>query len=721
MAKRGRKPKRRSLSFSLNTGALLSVVSLLFITASVISALSLIYSSRGVALTILSATLGETFGMAAFFIPPVLFYFGLFLFRGLKWRILETRVFLGLIVLFGSVVGIFGNYGGFVGQLASQKLSLYFSEVGAKVLFSLGLAVSLIIIFEFRLESIFANLGGVFGLVKNLARAVKSLKIPNFKTEKVGEELVGLNSSAKPIRELDFELVQGPSEPVEKEEKTRVKETLAKETPTAKTLTNIPYNDTVWEYPPLSILSDPPQIRADRGDVKQRALIIEKTLDSFGIRSKVTEVNKGPAVTQYALETAQGTKIAKITSLQNDIALALASPTGSVRIEAPIPGRSLIGVEVPNNSFELVTLKEIMLSEKVAKSKSKLMMALGKDVSGTSISYDIARMPHVLVAGSTGSGKSVMIHSIISTLLFRCSPQECKFILVDPKRVELVGYRDIPHLLTPVIVDSHKALPAFKWAISEMERRYRLLENAKVRDIDLYNEMSGFQALPYIIIIVDELADLMMTSANDVEKAICRIAQLARAVGIHLVLATQRPSVDVLTGLIKANIPCRIAFNVTSQIDSRVIIDQPGAEKLLGRGDMLFVPPDVSKPVRIQGVFVSDKEREALTGFLRQAPVQAEYTDIATVSLSDSGDGKSFDRGGSQDEFFSESVRLVVLYKKASSSLLQRKLSIGYARAARILDELETMGVVSGGDGSKPRDVLISDADKYLSQLNKSS
>ena len=349
------------------------------------------------------------------------------------------------------------------------------------------------------------------------------------------------------------------------------------------------------------------------------------------------------------------------------------------------------------------------------------MMALGKDVSGTSISYDIARMPHVLVAGSTGSGKSVMIHSIISTLLFRCSPQECKFILVDPKRVELVGYRDIPHLLTPVIVDSHKALPAFKWAISEMERRYRLLENAKVRDIDLYNEMSGFQALPYIIIIVDELADLMMTSANDVEKAICRIAQLARAVGIHLVLATQRPSVDVLTGLIKANIPCRIAFNVTSQIDSRVIIDQPGAEKLLGRGDMLFVPPDVSKPVRIQGVFVSDKEREALTGFLRQAPVQAEYTDIATVSLSDSGDGKSFDRGGSQDEFFSESVRLVVLYKKASSSLLQRKLSIGYARAARILDELETMGVVSGGDGSKPRDVLISDADKYLSQLNKSS
>jgi len=725
MAKRGRKPKNRSFGISLQKDTIFSILSLGLIAFSVISGLSLVYPQEGIFLQLIATTLTETFGLVAFLIPMFFLYLGFFLFRNLKWKVLETRILLGILLFLASLVGILKSMGGFLGEKTSDFFSSYFSSLGSTVLFASLCLISQIIIWEIKIETIFSFLGKLALVFMKLPKILLSLNLPFPKKGSFSKEVDLEDQSSnepelsefpkKELKEKEFEVVENPKEPVVETKKTvplKAKEATSQE---MKTPGSLPYNDVVWEYPPLSILADPSQIRADRGDVKSRALVIEKTLDSFGIRSKVVEVNKGPAVTQYALETVQGTKIAKITSLQNDLALALASPTGSVRIEAPIPGRSLIGVEVPNNSSELVTLKEIMLSDKVSKAKSKLAIALGKDVSGAPISYDIAKMPHVLVAGSTGSGKSIMIHSIISTLLFRCSPQECKFVLVDPKRVELVGYRDIPHLLTPVIVDVNKAVPAFKWAISEMERRYRLLENAKVRDIDSYNDLSGFQALPYIVIIVDELADLMMTSANDVEKAICRIAQLARAVGIHLVLATQRPSVDVLTGLIKANIPCRIAFNVTSQIDSRVIIDQPGAEKLLGRGDMLFVPPDASKPIRIQGVFVSDKEREALGNYLRESAIKPEYNDIV---LRPQAPKEGEVRAEPTDEYFAEAVRLVVTHKRASSSLLQRKLSIGYARAARLLDELEANGVVSSGEGSKPRDVLISDAEKYLSNEN---
>lgn len=471
----------------------------------------------------------------------------------------------------------------------------------------------------------------------------------------------------------------------------------------------------IWEYPPLSLLSDATGGKADRGDIKQNAAIIEKTLESFGLTARVAEVNQGPAVTQYALEIALGTKLSKITTLQNDLALALAAP-GQIRIEAPIPGRSLVGIEIPNRSPEFVTVRKLLEAESFRQNKSKLSVALGLDVSGLPKIADIAKMPHVLIAGSTGSGKSVCINAFLASLLYRNSPAEMKFILVDPKRVELSLYNGIPHLLTPVIVEVDKVLSALKWAMSEMDRRYKLFASAGTRNIEGYNELAGFQALPYLMIVIDEMADVMMFAPVEVEDAICRLAQMARATGIHLILSTQRPSVDVITGLIKANIPSRIAFNVTSMIDSRVIIDGPGAEKLLGKGDMLYIPPDQSKPSRIQGAFISDSEVHKLVDFLKSKGGPVQYTEEVTsmpMGYHKGPGGKQMDSSGG-DPFADEAIRVVCQYDRASASLLQRKLSIGYARAARILDTLEEMGIVGPGEGSKPRDVLVRNADEYF-------
>ncbi|MBI3558836.1 DNA translocase FtsK [Candidatus Gottesmanbacteria bacterium] len=452
-----------------------------------------------------------------------------------------------------------------------------------------------------------------------------------------------------------------------------------------------------------------PGQKADRGDLKGNAAIIEKTLSSFGILARVVEVNLGPAVTQYALEIALGTKLSKIMALSNDLALALAAP-GQLRIEAPIPGRSLVGIEVPNRAPEFVTVRKILESDKMQEAKSKLTVALGLDVSGNACVVDIAKMPHILIAGSTGSGKSVCINAFLTSLLYRNSPTELKIIMVDPKRVELSFYNGIPHLLTPVIVEVDKVLSALKWAIVEMERRYKLFASVGVRNIEGYNELAGFTSLPYLVIVVDEMADVMMFAPVEVEDAICRLAQMARATGIHLLLSTQRPSVDVITGLIKANIPCRVAFNVTSMIDSRVIIDMPGAERLLGRGDMLFIPPDQSKPSRIQGAFVSDAEVRRLVDWLKARGEPVQYTEEVTAMTIK----KTNPVASAADPLVDESIRIVCQYDRASASLLQRKLSIGYARAARILDTLEEIGIVGPGEGSKPREVLVRNADEYF-------
>jgi DNA segregation ATPase FtsK/SpoIIIE, S-DNA-T family len=472
-----------------------------------------------------------------------------------------------------------------------------------------------------------------------------------------------------------------------------------------------------WEYPPLTLLSDGPGDKADRGDVHKNASIIEKTLDSFGLQAHVVEVNPGPAVTQYAMRIALGTKVSKVTGLASDLALALAAPTGAVRIEAPIPGRDLVGIEIPNRGLEFVTLKRMITSGVMQKAKSKLSVALGLDVSGNPLIADIGKMPHVLIAGTTGSGKSVLLNAIICSILYRATPAEVRLILVDPKRVELIGYNGIPHLMTPVIVETDKILSALRWATQEMERRYKLFAEVKVRNIDGYNELSGFQALPYIVIMIDELADLMAYAPVEVEDTICRIAQMARATGIHLVLATQRPSVDVITGLIKANIPSRIAFNVSSMIDSRVIIDSPGAEKLLGRGDMLYVPPDQAKPMRIQGTFVSEKEVNKVVEFFKEKEFPVEYTEeVVNQPVGAMKKGNTNTGNDGHDALFEDAVRLVCQHDKASASLLQRRLSLGYARAARILDQLEDAGIIGPAEGSKPRDVLIKNPDDYFAQ-----
>jgi S-DNA-T family DNA segregation ATPase FtsK/SpoIIIE len=481
-----------------------------------------------------------------------------------------------------------------------------------------------------------------------------------------------------------------------------------------KLVSNIPGEEKVWRYPSLDLLGEIESGKADRGDIKGNAAIVEKTLESFGITARVVEVNLGPAVTQYALEVALGTKLSKITSLERDLALALSAPTGTIRIEAPIPGRNLVGIELPNRSAEFVSLRKMMESEEMRGAKSKLEVSLGLDVSGKPIVADIARMPHVLIAGQTGSGKSVCINAFLASLLFRASPNEVKLIMVDPKRVELTHYNGIPHLLSPVIVEPEKVISALRWIMAEMDRRYKQFAEAGARNIDSYNEMSGFQALPYIILFIDELADIMLFSPVEVEDAITRIAQMSRATGIHMVLATQRPSVDVITGLIKANIPSRIAFAVASQVDSRVILDTQGAEKLLGKGDMLYLPPEQAKPIRIQGAFVNDKEINALVAFLKNQGVTPQYTEEVTT-MAKTGSFAVPGVEGDTDDLFKEAVKVVCQYDRASASLLQRRLSIGYARAARIVDQLESAGVISPSDGSsKPREVLVQNAEEFF-------
>jgi len=661
------------------------------------------------------------FGWGILLLPFLFLSSGLMLTR-LKWRITKPNVFVGSCVLLLSAVSL--TKAGTIGSQIWLSLVELIYGTGAFLVLLAGVFIGIVIIFETSLEDILLAFQKAYQKIKSLHASVRSKKKPLFKPDKPGFTVKGLDAddSKKPT----------PAKPPTKSltDSTKVHPANAgrmpgqKPTPTkpaTKPVSNLPSGQQkIWHYPPLSLLSDESSDKADRGDVKQNAQIIENTLDSFGIKAKVKEVNNGPAVTQYAIEISRGTKLSKITSLQNDLALALAAPQGQIRIEAPIPGRSLVGLELPNRSLEIVSLREILTDKTLKNAPSKLTFSLGLNVSGEPVLADIDKMPHVLIAGATGSGKSVCINSIISTILFRSSPEEVKFILVDPKRVELTVYNDIPHLLTPVIVEPEKVVSALKWAISEMERRYKLFAEVGVRNIAGYNELSGFQAIPYLVIVIDELADIILFAPSEVEDSITRLAQMARATGIHLVLATQRPSVDVLTGLIKANINCRIAFNVNSMVDSRVIIDSPGAEKLLGRGDMLYIPPTQSKPSRIQGTFLSDKDTKQLIDFLKKADVKVEYTEEVTQKYQAkvSSPGQP---GEELDEKFDEAVRIVIQYDRASASLLQRRLSIGYARAARVLDQLERSGVVGPGEGAKPRDILISNAETFIQQRHQNN
>lgn len=473
--------------------------------------------------------------------------------------------------------------------------------------------------------------------------------------------------------------------------------------------------DEHYEFPPIELLSEGEArtIKGGKKAIADNATRLQKTLYSFGVSAKVENVSVGPAITRYELKPAEGVRVNKIANLADDIALNLAAE--SIRIEAPIPGKQAVGIEVPNKENEIVHLRDIIECDKFRDYSSNLAFALGKDVAGTETVTDIAKMPHVLIAGSTGSGKSVCINTLITSIIYKAKPNEVKLVMVDPKVVELSVYNGIPHLLIPVVTDPKKAAGALAWAVQEMVNRYGLFAKKGVRDIKGYNEAiekeGGAEKLPQIVIIIDELADLMMVAAKDVEDAICRLAQMARAAGMHLVIATQRPSVDVITGIIKANIPSRIAFAVSSQVDSRTILDMVGAEKLLGKGDMLFYPSGASKPTRVQGAFVSDKEVEKIVDFLKSNG-EVNYSEeiLESIEKSNSTD-RELDEADPEDDsdpFLTDAIETVVETGQASTSFIQRRFKVGYARAGRIIDQMEQRGIISGYEGSKPRQVLMS-------------
>lgn len=461
-----------------------------------------------------------------------------------------------------------------------------------------------------------------------------------------------------------------------------------------------------YSLPPLSLLSGTLKVKSNRlnKEILENVRILEETLDNFGVKVCVSQVHRGPAITRYEIQPAPGIKVSKIVRLADDIALSLAAQ--DVRIEAPIPGKAALGIEVPNKDVSTVYLREILECPEFKDAASKITVALGKDIAGNPIITDLMKMPHLLIAGATGSGKSVCLNSIITSILYKATPNEVKFVMIDPKMVELITYNGIPHLLSPVVTDPRKSASALRWVVNEMETRYELFASMGIRDIARYNSLSGdtgkqHEPLPYIVVVIDELADLMMIAPIEVEDSICRLAQMARAAGIHLVVATQRPSVDVITGVIKANIPARIAFAVSSQTDSRTILDLNGAEKLLGKGDMLFMPVGANKPIRIQGALITDSEVEDIVGHIvkQGKPLYiASFLDQSQAAPT----VETFD-----DPLFADAAKLVLEQGHASVSLLQRRFRIGYARAGRLMDILEERGIVGPYDGSKPRDVLM--------------
>lgn len=696
-----RKKGRRSKPYKLNLkkDTMNSIMAVLIMGIGGLIAIS--FSQQGVFLTKVNEIGRGLLGWPLLFLPFIFIVGGLLL-THVKLAIASAHVLLGSVVTMISLSGLTGA--GSIGGGIKESIVSLISTPGAILFFVVGTAIGLFILFETSIED----------LVLFIQDGAKKVGDASSKLQTIGKKNGAVFSNKPGSVKITGGDDNYTAPVIHQEEK--IKSQPISQIPPKPMLEGA--TATIWQYPPISLLSDQKLGKADRGDINKNIEVIQNTLESFGIQAHVSEVHKGPAVTQYALTIAMGTKLSKINALQSDLALALAAPQGQIRIEAPIPGRDLVGIEIPNRSLEFVSLRDMLSSPAMQGSKSKTVVSLGLDVSGTACVVDISKMPHILIAGTTGSGKSVLINAFISSILFRASPEEVKFIMVDPKRVELTPYNGIPHLLTDVITDVDKVVNALGWAVAEMEKRYKIFQEVGVKNIASYNESKAFQSMPYIVVIVDEMADIMMSkNANDVENHIVRLAQMARATGIHLVLATQRPSVNVLTGLIKANIPARIAFQVTSMIDSRVIIDTPGAEKLLGKGDMLFIPPDVAKPKRIQGAFVSDKEISDLLKFIQSTGVETKRDETITKSIA--AKGRISENGqdmGNVDEKFEEAARLCIAEGKGSASLLQRRLEVGYARAARILDQLENAGILAHAEGNKPREIIVNSFDEFSPQ-----
>jgi len=644
-------------------------------------------------------------GLSAFFLPVVLFICSFKSFLNGAFRITLPHLggallfllsFSGLSALVVQHVNIYQiqlRAGGLLGEAVHYYLTYYFNLAGTSILLLLMLILAFMLMIHLSLVSIarwffdhlkrgWQRLHHLFsGFVRRLKSIIKPARV-----------------SIKPPLEpaLGTPRIDALPSPPDKARLPKAKQTHFEFFPLPGTFTP----------PPLELLDEIPRrdTRVKKESLIANARILEKKLADFGVEGKVVEVHPGPIITLYELEPAPGVKINRITNLSDDLALALKA--ASIRIIAPIPGKAVIGIEIPNLEREAVHLRDVLDSEKFSESRIKLPIALGVDIMGSPVINDLARMPHLLIAGTTGSGKSVSLNAMICSILFKASPDEVKFLMIDPKRIELSAYEGIPHLLHPVVVDPKKAAHVLKWAVEEMERRYAIISDMGGKSIDAFNkqaEKEKLPRLPYIVIVIDELADLMLVALRNVEESLARLAQMARAAGIHLIIATQRPSVDVITGVIKANFPTRISFQVSSKVDSRTILDQLGAEALLGAGDMLFMPPGTSKIVRIHGAFVADREISRVVEFLgKQAKpdYDASLTEYETSQESPEREGEAF------DEKYDEAVELVTDLKQASISLLQRYMKIGYNRSARMIEKMEAEGIVGPSDGVKPRKVL---------------
>ena len=672
-------------------------------------------------------------GYAMYGLPILLIYIAVEIFRAENNR-LSLAMKLAAILEVVWLSGLFGllktsarpNAGGFIGDTANRAMSAMVDPGIAALIY-----VVLIVI-----TALFITQTSPFTVIKKVAEAFKRDYSEDDNNAVVMKKAAREDAaSAKSSSDIKLNAGVPTIDPVTPKDKktsplSSLRGSVKQDKSAEEQAALVSVHDPNWQSPSLDLL-EKKQSPADAGDIRQNAQIIHDTLAEFNIDVEMEDANIGPKVTQYTLRPPSGVKLTRITALETNIALNLAAQ--SLRIEAPIPGQKAVGIEVPNRRAADVRLYGVLDSKQWKNAREPLSFAIGKDISGEAVVGELNKMPHMLIAGQTGSGKSVMINTLLTSLLYRNSPSDMKLILVDPKQVEMAPYEDIPHLLTPVITEPEKTISALKWAVNEMERRYKLLAAEKIRDIKGYNQRLATRAkkipvadadgniqqhedgaMPYIVIVIDELADLMMVAARDVEALIVRLAQKARAVGIHLVLATQRPSVDVITGLIKANVPARIGFTVASQVDSRTILDQIGAEKLLGQGDMLLYTPSMSKPKRIQGAWVTDDEVNKITDHLRMqsAPQYNDEVVAQPVQLNGKG-GIAVDfSGNSEDEAFMDAVRVVIEGGKASTSYLQRRLRIGYGKAARLIEEMEERGIVGPANGSKARDVLVSSVDE---------
>lgn len=734
-----RSVKRKSVKLKVSPTVAREIWAVSYLCLAILTVLS-IQGAFGVIGDFWIGLFSPIIGFGIYLVPVIFFLLSGMLFFSQKLHFTTARVF-GIFLFMVSVLSVLhlsvpieniydyaanGTYGGYTGFVTNFLILevLEIGRIGAAVIFTTLFLISLLLMFDLSLKEV-----------------VKFL-IPDIQVEITGEKRKPRSLRGNAEEKEAPALIDAESEDVTEQPGIMIRKALIGESKKADhtiyededeekdsngqmSMNDVQVDEVTedlsrsematemeaeyeWEFPSLDLLeSGTSEIKVDEENLMSSADTIKRKLKQFGIEVVMHEVNVGPTVIQYTLKPDEAVKLSKITSLKNDLALALAAER--IRIEAPIPGKSLVGIEMPNDYRAVVRLREILESATFTDARSKLTFPLGRDVSGQPVIANLETMPHLLVAGATGSGKSVAMNTFLISLLYQNSPKDLKFILIDPKRVELSSYNNIPHLLTPVIEDPEKAAVALRWVVAEMTRRYKELSANKVRNISQYNDLKDVNKLPKIVVVIDELADLMMVSGKEVEASICRIAQMARAVGIHLVIATQRPSVDVITGLIKANIPARISFAVSSSIDSRTILDSIGAEDLLGRGDMLYLPTGVNKPIRIQGIYTSNEEINRITNRIKltkepnynDAITSSETAQQSVVGVPDSS------AGNSDDALYEEAFQLVKESRKASASLLQRRLKVGYARAARLIDLLEENGVVGPADGAKPRKILV--------------